>query len=49
VPARRRDALDPVVSASVLARVLGPRASMVGAVLLAAERTHLMDWPGDGR
>ena len=45
-PARiglRRYALDPVASTPVLASVLGPRASMVGAVLLAAERTHLMD------
>jgi predicted NBD/HSP70 family sugar kinase len=45
-PARiglRRYALDPVASTPVLASVLGPRASMVGAVLIAAERTHLMD------
>jgi hypothetical protein len=32
-----------VASTPVLASVLGPRASTVGAVLLAAERTHLMD------
>jgi predicted NBD/HSP70 family sugar kinase len=45
-PARvglRRYALDPVASTPVLRGELGGRASMVGAVLLAAERTQLID------
>jgi predicted NBD/HSP70 family sugar kinase len=44
-PARiglRRHALDAVAATPVVASELGPRASLVGAVLLAAERTELL-------
>lgn len=41
--ALRRFALDPVASTPVLASALSNRASMVGAILLAAERTQLGD------
>lgn len=44
-PARiglRRHALDTVAQTPVLASALGERASLVGAVLLAAERTELL-------
>jgi predicted NBD/HSP70 family sugar kinase len=44
-PARlglRRYALDPVASTPILLGELEDRASMIGAVLLAAERTHLV-------
>ncbi len=44
-PARiglRRHALDAVAQTPVLASTLGERASLVGAVLLAAERTELL-------
>jgi predicted NBD/HSP70 family sugar kinase len=44
-PARiglRRHALDAVAQTPVLASALGERASLVGAVLLAAERTELL-------
>jgi predicted NBD/HSP70 family sugar kinase len=44
-PARiglRRHALDSVAYTPVLAGQLGERASLVGAVLLAAERTELV-------
>jgi predicted NBD/HSP70 family sugar kinase len=39
----RRYALDPVASTPVLSSELGNRASLIGAVLLAAERTELVD------
>ena len=45
-PARiglRRHALDPVAQTPVLASELGERASLAGAVLLAAERTDLIN------
>jgi predicted NBD/HSP70 family sugar kinase len=38
----RRHALDPVANTPVVASELGSRASLVGAVLLAAERTELI-------
>ncbi|MFZ2503391.1 MAG: ROK family transcriptional regulator [Nocardioides sp.] len=38
----RRHALDAVATTPVLASALGERASLVGAVLLAAERTNLL-------
>ena len=38
----RRHALDSVALTPVLASELGERASLVGAVLLAAERTDLV-------
>ena len=38
----RRYALDPVADTQVVASELGSRASLVGAVLLAAERTELV-------
>ena len=41
----RRHALDTVASTPVLASELGERASLVGAVLLAAERTELLAPP----
>jgi predicted NBD/HSP70 family sugar kinase len=44
-PARtglRRHALDAVAQTPIVASSLGQRASMVGAVLLAAERTELV-------
>ncbi len=47
-PARiglRRHALDSVALTPVLASELGERASLVGAVLLAAERTELVVEP----
>lgn len=39
----RRYALDPVATTPVVAGELGARASLVGAVLLAAERTELVE------
>ncbi|WP_036555575.1 ROK family transcriptional regulator [Nocardioides insulae] len=41
----RRHALDAVAQTPVLASELGERASLVGAVLLAAENTQLLDAP----
>ena len=44
-PARvalRRYAVDPVASTPVLPSELEGRASTIGAVLLAAERTHIV-------
>ena len=38
----RRHALDAVASTPVVASELGERASLIGAVLLAAERTHIV-------
>ena len=38
----RRHALDAVAATPLLASTLGERASLVGAVLLAAERTELI-------
>ena len=38
----RRHALDAVASTPVVASELGERASLIGAVLLAAERTELL-------